>query len=261
MTGRRGDTSGPRAWRLVRARTDAVPASVRRFNQRARRRRIRAAAPWLSAAVVVAIGAVAGWLVLNTSLLGVDRITVEGAHLVSADQVRQAAAVPLGTPLARVDADAVRRRLVAALPPVRSAHVRRGWPSTLVVQVIERTPVAVVPHGRGFLLVDADGVGYLAVPSRPGGLPLVRVAHPAPDDATTRAALTVLGALTPKLRDGLGALVADAPTRIRLEMADGRVVVWGDATENAAKARVATSLLARPGTTIDVSAPDVVTVR
>ncbi len=40
----------------------------------------------------------------------------------------------------------------------------------------------------------------------------------------------------------------------------GREIVWGDATENATKARVATSLLGRSGTVIDVSAPDVVTV-
>lgn len=261
MSGRRGDSSGPRAWRLVRARPDAVPTSVRRFNQRARRRRLRAAAPWLATAIVLAVGAGTGWLVLNTALLGVDRIKVEGAHLVSADQVRQAAAVPLGSPLARVDSRAVQRRVLAALPPVRTVRVRRGWPSTLVLQVVERTPVAVVPRDHGFVLVDADGVGYLTTPTRAPGLPLVKLANPAAGDATTRAALTVLAALTPRLRDGLGALVADAPTRIRLEMTDGRVVIWGDATENADKARVATSLLGRPGTTIDVSAPHVVTVR
>ena len=38
------------------------------------------------------------------------------------------------------------------------------------------------------------------------------------------------------------------------------VIVWGDAQQNETKALVATSLLGRPGRTIDVSAPDVVTV-
>jgi hypothetical protein len=39
--------------------------------------------------------------------------------------------------------------------------------------------------------------------------------------------------------------------------------VWGDSTENAAKVRVATMLLAAPGEakTIDVSAPSVVSIR
>jgi cell division protein FtsQ len=56
-------------------------------------------------------------------------------------------------------------------------------------------------------------------------------------------------------------LEAPAPTRIVLRLAGGRQIVWGDSSDNQAKARVATSLLARPGTVIDVSAPDVVTVR
>ena len=40
-------------------------------------------------------------------------------------------------------------------------------------------------------------------------------------------------------------------------------VVWGDSTENAAKVRVATMLLASPGSakTFDVSAPSVVSIR
>ena len=51
-----------------------------------------------------------------------------------------------------------------------------------------------------------------------------------------------------------------APTRISLELTDGRTVVWGDATDNDDKAIVATALLGQPGKTIDVSAPNVVTV-
>jgi cell division protein FtsQ len=70
----------------------------------------------------------------------------------------------------------------------------------------------------------------------------------------------VLGALTPQLRERLVRLVATAPARIRLELTDDRTVVWGDAEDNDTKARVATALLRREGTVIDVSAPDFVTV-
>ena len=38
-------------------------------------------------------------------------------------------------------------------------------------------------------------------------------------------------------------------------------IVWGDSTENEAKARVAIVLLERPGNVLDVSAPNLVTVR
>jgi cell division protein FtsQ len=57
------------------------------------------------------------------------------------------------------------------------------------------------------------------------------------------------------------ALVADAPARIRLELRDGRQVVWGDATQNDIKARVALTLLAGDQQVIDVSAPTVIPTR
>jgi cell division protein FtsQ len=56
-------------------------------------------------------------------------------------------------------------------------------------------------------------------------------------------------------------LAADAPARIRLELTDGRTIIWGDATENAEKVRVTLVLITKPGQTIDVSAPSLVTIR
>jgi cell division protein FtsQ len=251
---------GGRRWRLVRAGPDAVPSSVRRFTQRARQRRLRAAVPWAVGAALLALGGLLGWLVYNTSVFGVDQVTVAGTELLSADEVVRAADVVPGTPLARVDLSDVRRR-VGELAPVDRVTVRREWPGTLLVEVQERVAVAAVPRGGQVLLVDAAGVGYHTVARRPEHLPLVRLATPGPDDPATRSALRVLGALTDELDEQLSELVVEAPARIRLRLRQGREVIWGDATENEAKAKVATVLLGKQGRTIDVSAPDVVTIR
>lgn len=249
-----------RRWRLVRAPADAVPASVRRFNQRARHRRMRAAAPWLAALVALALAALVGWVVYGTSLLGVRAVAVRGNSLVTADQVRAAARVPAGAALASIDLRAVAAR-VRTLAPVRVATVTRDWPSTVVIAVAERVPVAVLRRpDKRYDLIDAAAVVFATVPAR-GALPVVQLTAPGPDDPTTVAALRVLASLTGVLRDQLVTLVATAPTRIRLELAGSRQVIWGDASQNETKARVATSLLSRPGKVIDVSAPDVVTVR
>ncbi len=212
---------------------------------------------------VAALALLAGFIVVvyATPLLGVARIRGEGADLVSPDDVRVAAAVRPGIPLARVDLGAVGRRVVAGLAPVAQAQAVRAWPDTLVVRVVERVAVAVVPSAGSYAIVDASGVVFGSAPRPPAGLPQVRLAAPGPADPSTRAALTVLAALTPELRAQLVELVAEASTRIRLELRGGREVLWGDATQNEAKARVATSLLARPGKVVDVSAPGVVTVR
>jgi cell division protein FtsQ len=46
-----------------------------------------------------------------------------------------------------------------------------------------------------------------------------------------------------------------------VQLRNDRTVVWGDDTQSATKAKVATALLKRDGDTIDVSAPNVVTIR
>jgi cell division protein FtsQ len=252
---------GARRWRLVRARTDAVPASVRRFMRRARRRRMRAAVPWTVAAAVLALVGAGAWIAYGTSAFGVRQVRVIGTDILSPLQVQQAAAVRPGTPLPRVDLDAVRAR-VAALAPVDTVEVRRDWPDAVVVAVAERTAVVAVPQGKRFVLVDDAGFAYHTVARRPAHLPLARLpAPPGPSEPTTQAALQVLRALTGELRDQLVTLVVEGPARIRLELRRDREVVWGDSTESETKAQVATALLARRGTTIDVSAPDVVTIR
>jgi cell division protein FtsQ len=253
-------SGGGRNWRLVRADTDAVPSSVRRFMARARQRRLRAAVPWAVAAGIALVVGGLVWMVYGTAVLGVRAVRVDGTGLLTTLQVEQAAAVPMKEPLARVDLDAIRAR-VQALAPVDRAMVSRSWPSTVVVRVVERTPVAAVPSGKQFALIDDEGVAYRTVADAPHGLPLARLKAPGPADLNTRAALIVLNALTPDLRGQLVAISVAAPARIQLELRKDRTVVWGDDTASDTKAQVATALLRRKGDTIDVSAPDVVTIK
>ncbi|MBL7256581.1 cell division protein FtsQ/DivIB [Paractinoplanes lichenicola] len=252
--------SGGRNWRLVRADTDAVPSSARRFMARARQRRMRAALPWAVAAGVLLVAGGVLWLVYGTSVLSVREVKVVGTQFVAVSQIEQAAAVPDAEPLARVDLDGVRAR-VRELPPVERVVVRRSWPSTLVVEVVERTPVAAVPQGGEFSLIDRAGVAYRTVKQKPANLPLVRVDFPSASDVNTQSALTVLAALSDELREQVVAVSVAAPAQIRLELVKERTVVWGDDTQSDTKSQVATALLKRAGKEIDVSAPSVVTIR
>jgi cell division protein FtsQ len=252
--------SGGRNWRLVRAGTDAVPSSARRFMARARQRKMRAALPWAVAAGILLVAGGVAWLVYGTSVLGVREVKVVGVQLLAPVQVEQAAAVPRDQPLARVDLGAVRGR-VSQLAPVDRVVVRRSWPSTLIVEVVERTPVAVVPQNGQFSVIDRAGVPYRQVKEAPAGLPLVRVDFPGPSDLNTLSALTVLGSLSEELREQVLAVSVKTPAQIRLELRKDRTVVWGDDTQSETKSQVATALLKKDGQEIDVSAPSVVTIR
>ena len=250
----------PRRWRLVRATSTAIPASVRRFNARARARRLRSGRPWLLAGAGIAVLGLLAWIVFGSPVFGVARITVRGAGFVGEDRVRAAAGVPIGTPLATVDTAAVAARVEHILA-IAHADVSRDFPSTLVITVRLRTPMAAVPVDGGYALLDATGVAYRTVTTRPSGLALIIVATPGPDDPSTTGALAVLASLPEGLRTPLVRIAAQTPARIQLMLTGDRVIIWGDATDNQAKATVALSLLNGDGTVIDVSAPNVVTVR
>ena len=248
-----------RRWRLRRG-GGAGARATKRYEARTRRRKLRAAAPYLVVLTVVLLVAGAVWAVFGTALLGVRTVEVEGEHTVSSDQVVSAAAIRPDTPLARVDTAAAARG-VRRLAPIADVHIVRSWPHTVVLRVTERKPVvAAALRSGGYTLLDAGGVPFRQTEARPD-LPVVVVANPGPHDRATRAVIAVAESLTTPLREKLDRIIAPTPEQVELRLVGGRSIFWGDADDGARKATVATALLGRPGKRIDVSAPGVATIR
>lgn len=214
----------------------------------------------IAAVVAVLVIVAAVWVVGFTGVLGVRTVAVSGTRALVADQVRQAAAVRVGEPLARVDTAAVHDR-VAGLAGVARVAVSRAWPGTLRITVTERQGMAIVGRDGGIWLVDRDGYVFQRLAARPRTLPRLDVAAAGPDDPATAAALGALGALPPEVARQVLAVAAPTPESVTLTLTGRRVVVWGGTAEAAEKARVLTALLRRPGTRFDVSTPGVVTAR
>ncbi len=212
-----------------------------------------------AAAVALAVLAAAIWVAGFSGVLGVRQIAVTGVHALSADQVRAAAAVPDGRPLARVDTDGVADR-VRGLAGVERVAVTRSWPGTLRITVTERRGVALVDRDGALWLVDPDGVVFQRLRTHPR-LPLLRIPDVGPDSDLARAALTAVTALPPALLAQVGEVRARTPEQVTLLLSGRRTVLWGGAEDSAAKAAVLPALLSRPGTYYDISTPSVVTVR
>lgn len=227
--------------------------------ERSARRRRTATRVGIGAAALIPV-LLLGWVLLSSPLLAVRTVAVSGTTRLSAAQVRAAADVVRGTPLARVDAGAVVRR-VEALRAVADVKVSRRWPSTLHLTVVERVPVAGVVTGAGVTLVDADGVLFASAAALPAGVVRLQVPHPGPDDATTRAALAVLADLPQPMRGRVRILRAASPSSVTLALRDGRRVFWGGVGDTALKIAAAEALLKMPGSFYDVSRPAVVTRR
>jgi cell division protein FtsQ len=233
------------------------------------RRRVRTR--WRAAFFVLgglAIVAGVGFALLGNRVLVVRSVTVTGTHLLSPGQVTAAADVPRGTPLLRVDAGAVTRR-VEAIPQVASATVTKDWPDRLVIAVTERVPVmAVRMAGGGYDLVDQTGVVVRWTQAGPGALPLLRTTLSGAaihGSAEVTAAASVLAELSPSLAAQVMAVqaapVAQGTEQVTLDLRDGKTVQWGSPGDAAQKNREIAILLPGSAHQIDVSVPGTAVTR
>lgn len=236
------------------------PQFAARAAERAARQRRRR---WLLVGAVVAVIGVfvaGAWVVMRTSVFGVARVSVAGAHRLTSAAVIAAARVPQGHPLATLDVGAISAR-VAALPPVAHVSVQRDFPHSVRIDVRERVPVAAVSLTHGVGLIDRTGVMFATVDTPPAGLPVVVLAHPGPSDPVTRAVLDVVAALPRSLRTRVQTVSASGPASVQLALRGGATVVWGDASQSARKAQVLLALLKQHAHVYDVSTPGIVTTR
>jgi cell division protein FtsQ len=234
-----------------------------------RRRRPRSRAQRrLRALLAVPLVATVAWVLWASPLLAVRTVQVDGAVSLSAGEVRDAAGVATGTPLLRVDTDAARAR-VTRLPQVSSVEVSRGWPSSVVITVTERVPIAVVQSAGQRYLVDDEGVLFDTITGDPpSGVVPLDVRTPKAGDRAFTAGLAALASLPRGVRSDVVSARATTAEDVTLTLADGTTVLWGDGADSEAKGRVLSSLLGQiaagtldPADTIDVSAPDSVVLR
>jgi cell division protein FtsQ len=217
---------------------------------------------------LAALAIVAGvaWALLGSRFLVVRSVQVTGTGpQVSRAQVLAAARIPAGLPLIQVNTAAVAQR-VGGIRQVQSAQVSRNWPHTVVISIRLRTPVFAVAVVRGgYALVDAYGVDVRDAARRPRGLPLLQLtagaagpgwaAGPSSLRPVASAAAAVLRELPPRIARRVAVVTAPTPADVSLQLANGVVIVWGDTSRPAEKARELALLMRTHARLYDVSAP------
>lgn len=241
-----------------RQRKRVERAEVRRFTAQARRRR---------RTLLFVLGGVVGLaalacLLAYTPILSVRTIQVEGAERVNADAIVVDLAGEMGSPFPMVDERAIKAALVS-YPLIESYAVEARPPSTLVIRLVERTPVGALQTGEGFLIVDAAGVVVESHAGKPDQYPLITVDGGIEAEGFGAAA-AVLRALPGDLFARVDTVTATTKDDVRLTLRDSEAtIVWGSAEESGMKAYTLAALMkAQPGfDEYDVSSPDVAVVR
>jgi cell division protein FtsQ len=228
----------------------------------------RAHSPWRTAFIVVAVvGLIAGigWALLGSKLLVVRSVVIKGTHLVPAAQVRTAAGISPRQPMIRIDTQAAARR-VEGIPQVKSASVSKSWPDRIVITVHERTPALAVrvQATTQFDLIDQSGVVVRSVSTQPAGMPVFQ-ATVAPDalrgNPGVAATVTVLRELPRSLARQVAAVAAPSAQSVKLGLANGITIVWGNAGDAKQKAAELAILMRTHARYYDVSAPGTAVTR
>ena len=226
-----------------RARRRAEKQELRRFTRRARRRRIA----WLTSIGILVALVGMSIAAVYSPVLALREIRVEGTTSLDPAQLVDAIDGQLGTPLALLDDGELRQQL-GAFTLIRSYSTEILPPGTLIVHIVERTPVGAVVNGTGFDVVDAAGVVLSNAPQRPAGLPLIQVADGDVDSVAYRSIAEVLLAMPASLLGQVDTVTASTRDDVTLTLTgSAQRVEWGSADDSDHKARVLAALLAIHG--------------
>ncbi|MEO8527789.1 MAG: FtsQ-type POTRA domain-containing protein [Pseudolysinimonas sp.] len=230
-------------------------AEVKRFTRRARSRRIG----WTISFAIVAVMAALVLTAVYSPILALRVVRVEGAASLDPVVVADAVSGQLGTPLALIDTARLESDL-SQFPTIRSYVTELVPPGTLVIHIVERSPIGLVATSSGFDSVDAAGVVLASSSTRPAGLPLLEVDADGVEGQGFAAMSQVLIALPATVFSQVDSVSAQTHDDVTLTLTgSAQRVVWGSADNSVRKAEILAALLARfagsgPGE-YDVSAP------
>lgn len=205
------------------------------------------------------------WAIWFSSLLAATKVVVDGETTLSEAQIRKAADVPIGQPLARIDTVGIESR-VASMERIQAVDVTRSLPNTIRIEVAERVPIAYARLGGQLRAIDRYGIAFRTLSKPPKRLleVSVNVDDPRKRQQTLSAIASVVESINekdPQLRRQVQSISASTKDSIILDLSKGRTVTWGSAGNAERKLTVLNSLLRISAKQYDISAPDQPTTR
>ncbi|NMB24321.1 MAG: FtsQ-type POTRA domain-containing protein [Firmicutes bacterium] len=208
----------------------------------------------------------------HSPFFSVESIQASGSSY-TVEKLARVAGIEEGTSLLRLNVELAAKRLEEE-PIIYRAIVRRHLPNLVFIEIEERTPVAMVPHGSEFWGVAVDGTVLGRVDIAGVSLPIITGV-----DASLLAigrrnlselviATTMLEGLTPAIRDQISEVNVRERDGLRLVSRDLIEFYLGGPGQMGEKLQVVAAFLPRLGSTaapsnmlVDVSNPNRPVVR
>lgn len=242
-------TPGPKPTGVGKRIAGAKRDERERRQQAIARRRVLLVAALAVVLGIVVWGLFALW---RAPIFPVQRVVVTGSSRLSTESVRKLAAVPEDATLIRADLGRIEERLLTS-PWIAEATVARQFPDTLAIEVVERTPSAVIDAGGTKLwLADSTGrwLGPLGSQDATGLVTVRDIEGLAPQagertrSPEARNALAVIAGLSAEMRQMLKTVSAPSVDKTALITTSDVQIIVGNAEDIAKKDIVARKILA-----------------
>lgn len=250
------------ALQLDQEQPELVSKSVGELRREERAKRLRKSSRRYAMRFIVIIGVivalVAGWAALyNSPAFSIESVQVNGVEHLTSDEMAQLAAVPSGSTLLRVDTDTIASR-VKQSSWVEDVKINRVFPSTLEINVTERSVMAIVemPNKSGTTTkswaIAEDRIWLMPIPDAGTeaaqttsskiyedaesvvhivDLPFGTVAEIGQEcsDETVNNAITILQEMTTELADQVTKISAASTAETSLFLENGIEIAFGSA--------------------------------
>ena len=189
----------------------------------------------------------------------VDKVEVRGVKRLNELKVYERVQADIGVPMPELDVDRIRAEIVQ-LSWVEDARVSRQLPDRLVIDIVERTPHAVLRKADKLVLIDASGNELEPIsPDRARGKLVVS----GPGASKQVAALSTLLMAAPALKPKVAEAEWVGNRRWNLSFNTGQVLALPEGSKDAARSLMSFArldgvnrLLGGKATAFDMRAPD-----
>lgn len=227
-----------------------------RAEQRAKRQRWQYLRYIARIAIVIAVilliifGSI---FIYRSDLFHVNNVQVNGSAHLTSQEITGIAAVSDDSTLLRLDSKGIKERLEDNAW-VQNAAIHRVFPDTIVIDITEREPGAVVKiNDRSNWVISTDGAWLSAATTDDweNAMKIIDVSPsmPAPisgamcaDDGINNA-LDILNSISDDLRSRIVSISAESSIKTSLNLVDGVTVAFGDSSDIEVKEAVINSLL------------------
>ncbi|MGB3414345.1 MAG: FtsQ-type POTRA domain-containing protein [Microbacteriaceae bacterium] len=244
---------------LEKERRRVEKSEYRKFTRDRQRRRRN----FFVVVSVVLVFVIALSIAVFSPLFAIRKIEIIGTERIDSADIDAALASEYGLPLPLLNQSEVSEKL-AQFTLIESYAIESHLPDTLVLRIVERTPLLIQQTAEGFVLFDAAGVVMAVSPERQSGFPLLQADAIGAEASGFMPAVSVLRALPPSLLAEVDSIVATTKDDVSFWLNDSeKQVIWGDSSQTSLKVTLLAQLLKNipQGKVYDVSSTTSPSVR